>query len=209
MLALRTSINSVMEQNNFQIQVGLAQLSPDGQRLVTYSDSEGKSRLYNLSGTEIAQYEGSFRGFGEDSQRLVTYSYSDRKSRLYNLFGTQIAQYDGNFREFSEDGQRLVTTLRDQDISRVYSVSGILLAEFSGSVFDVSNTRRFLPDSLGFTPDGQHLLTRSSDGYIHLWRLDNGLDDLLERGCTLAQEYLRNHPEETRAQFCLSNYKDS
>jgi WD40 repeat protein len=94
----------------------------------------------------------------------------------------------------------LITTIADENISKVYDLSGNLLAEFSGSVFD--NQDRRLSQSLGFSPSDQHILTLSNDGYLQLWQLDNGLDDLLTRGCARVQVYLQSHPEEKRAGFC-------
>jgi hypothetical protein len=52
-------------------------------------------------------------------------------------------------------------------------------------------------------PDGQHFATISHDNYLRSYRLDNGLEDLLPRGCAWARSYLENHPEEKRGRFCL------
>lgn len=148
----------------------------------------------NVLGT--THFEGSYSSFSEDGQRLVTSSFSDNNtSRLYDLSGQLIADFEGSYSRFSEDGQRLVTTISDEDISHVYDTAGNLLAEFPGSVF---NQRR----QLGFTTDGNYLFTRTNDGFYHLWQLDDGLDDLLARGCDWVRPHLQANPEETRAAFC-------
>ena len=170
--------------------------SPDSQRLIIRSRSNGKIRLYDLLGKELAQFEGESYNFSPDGQNLLTFSHRERKSRLYDLTGTVLIEYENlAFQEFSPDAKRLITTVRDENISKIYDISGNLLAEFSGSV--VSGL-----DTLGFSPDNQHILTTSNDGYFHLWQLDNGLDDLLARGCARVQLYLQSHPQEQRAGFC-------
>ncbi|NJL41757.1 MAG: hypothetical protein HC899_37570 [Leptolyngbyaceae cyanobacterium SM1_4_3] len=141
-------------------------------------------------------FQGAFRGFSDDGQRLVSYSNADNTSRLYDLSGTELGSFQGAFRGFSDDGQRLVTSLQDEDISKVYDLSGNLLAEFTGSTFDSNPNRRLLRSSLGFSPDGQRLMTVSGDGYIRLWPIDNGLDDLLAQGCERLEGYFRANPEE-------------
>jgi WD40 repeat protein len=172
--------------------------SNDGQRLVSYSDEDRTSRLYDRSGTELASFQGAFHDFSNDGQRLVSYSEEDDISHLYDRSGTELASFQGVFHDFSNDGQRLVTSLQDEDISQVYDLSGNLLAEFTGSTFN-QNPNRSL--SLGFSPDGQRLMTVSGDGYIRLWPIDNGLDDLLAQGCERLEGYFRANPEE-RLEVC-------
>ncbi|ASC73754.1 WD-40 repeat protein [Halomicronema hongdechloris C2206] len=47
-------------------------------------------------------------------------------------------------------------------------------------------------------------MTLSSDGYVRLFRLDNGLDDLLARGCAWLQDYFNANPEkQAEAGICL------
>ena len=114
-------------------------------------------------------------------------------------------QFPGEFRAFSKDGQRLIATSIDEDTSRVYNLSGDLLAEYSGSTFDIWQWRHLFSRSLGFSPDGQHIMTLSNDGYVRLWRQDNGLDDLLVRGCTWLEDYFRANPgKQEELGICLT-----
>ncbi|MBD2001010.1 AAA-like domain-containing protein [Leptolyngbya sp. FACHB-541] len=196
MLALRTAVNSILEEWSFQGE--FRGFSDDGQRLVSYSNEDSTSRLYDLSGTELASFQGVFLGFSDDGQRLVSYSDEDSISRLYDLSGNELASFQGYFQGFSDDGQRLVTSLQNEDISQVYDLSGKLLAEFTGSTFDQNLYRNL---SLGFSPDGQRLMTVSGDGYIRLWTIDNGLNDLLTQGCERLEGYFRANPEE-RLEVC-------
>ena len=162
--------------------------------------SDDKSWLYDLSGQQIAEFEGSSPRFTEDGQRLVTSSDSDNKSRLYDLSGQQIAEFEGSDPSFTKDGQRLVTNILDEDISRIYDTAGNLLAEFPGSTFYQSQQLGY--QQLGFTSDGNYLFTRTNDGFYHLWQLDDGLDDLLARGCDWVRPHLQANPDEERAAFC-------
>jgi hypothetical protein len=169
--------------------------SEDGQRLVTSSDEANKSWLYELSGQLIEEFEGSSPSFSADGQRLVTFSDEANKSLLYELSGQLIKEFEGSSPSFSADGQRLVITILDEDISHVYDTAGNLLATFPGSV-------SIQDEQLGFTPDSKHLFTKTNDGDYHLWQLDNGLDDLITRGCDWVRPYLQANPEEERAAFC-------
>ncbi|MEM6449408.1 MAG: AAA-like domain-containing protein [Cyanobacteria bacterium P01_D01_bin.105] len=247
MLALRTTVNSVLETTVLSDSIaispitGARMISEDGNRLVTYSRSDDTSRLYDGQGTELNTLSGAPWRFSEDGNRFVTYSSSDDTSRLYDGLGTELNTLsgepwrfseDGNrlvtysssddtsrlyaintgkqignpfkgfFREFHPDGQYLVTTIRNENISHVYDLSGNLLAEYLGSVTDDQNQTES-DAALGFTADGKHLITISNDGYFHRWPLDDGLDDLLAKGCDWVRPHLQSNPEETRAQFCL------
>ena len=167
---------------------------------MAYSYSDSTNRLYDLSGNELGSFEGEFRGFSDDGQRLVAYSNNSKISQFYDWSGNpERAEFGGNFSEFHPDQDRLVTTVFDEDISRIYDRAGILLAEYPGSVFGNKS-------SLGFTPDGNHLLTLTNDGYLHLWQLDDGLDDLLTRGCNYVRPYLLANPDVRPDHPCRANY---
>ncbi|MBE9177265.1 PD40 domain-containing protein [Oculatella sp. LEGE 06141] len=149
-LALRTAVNSVLEPNVFPLGSDTS-FSPDGQHLIIHSRSEKRSRLYDLSGNQLAEFEGFDASFSPDGQRLVTSSFPGNGSRLYDLSGNLLAEFKGLDASFSPDGQRLVTSSFPSNSSRLYDLSGNLLAEFEG--FDAS-----------FSPDGQQLVAFSSIG---------------------------------------------
>ena len=178
--------------------------SADGQQIVTYSYSDNRSWLYDRSGKELATVEGSSPSFSADGQRFAVYSHKEQLSRFYDLSGQSTGlELKGDFSEASSSQQYLVTTVSSEDISLVYDATGKLLAEYPGSVFFDSGSW----SDLGITPDGTRLITRSDDGFHHIWQLDNGLDDLLARGCEWARPYLQaNRDTETRAAFCLTDY---
>jgi len=84
MLALRTSVNSVMEENSFASERDRVELSPDGQRIITFfrflDSNNYKSRLYDLSGREVVEFDGKFKGFSPNGQRLLTVSTTDNRA---------------------------------------------------------------------------------------------------------------------------------
>ncbi|MEL7226346.1 MAG: WD40 repeat domain-containing protein, partial [Cyanobacteria bacterium J06576_12] len=161
-----------------------------------------KTRLYDVSGNELAALEGNFRSFSDDGQQFAVYSSKEQRSRLYSLSGQPTGvELKGRFSEFSPNQQYIVTVVASEDISLIYDTAGNLLAEYPGSAFGGRG------DDLGFTPDSSQLITKSNDGLYHIWQLDNGLDDLLARGCEWAKPYLQaNQETETRAAFCLTDY---
>ena len=82
---LRKSTKSVLETIAFEGYFG--GFSEDGQRLVISSSSDGRTRLYDLSGQELASFEGYFGGFSEDGQQFAVYSPKRQISRFYDLSG--------------------------------------------------------------------------------------------------------------------------
>ncbi|MBD2054840.1 AAA-like domain-containing protein [Oculatella sp. FACHB-28] len=182
-----------------QFQGSFLGFSKDGQQLMIYSYEDNINRLYDLAGNELVSLGRLFRGFSENGQRLVTYSFADNTTHLHGLSGNELVPpLQGEFGGFSNDGQRLVTSLQNENTSQIYDLSGNLLAEFTGSTINQTFHRDL---SLGFSPDGQRLMTVSGDGYIRLWPIDNGLDDLLAQGCERLEGYFRANPEE-RLEVC-------
>ena len=143
--------------------------------------------------TEQASYEGDFRGFTPDEQGLLTYSSSDGKIRLWSLSGEEQASYEGYFRGFTPDGKALYTD-SDYGTTTLWSLSGQLLAEFTGRM-----TTNFYEDFDRFSDNGQYLITSLDNTTHRIWRLDNGLDDLLARGCNLLESYFTANPDQREA----------
>ena len=228
LLALRVTTNTVTEQGSYEGY--FLGFTPDEQGLLTYSDSDGKSRLWSLSGEEQGSYEGEFRGFTPDEQGLLTDSYSDGKIRLWSLSGEEQGSYEGEFLGFTPDEQGLLTdsysdgkirlwslsgeeqgsyegefrgftpdgkalyTDSDYGTTTLWSLSGQLLAEFTGRM-----TTNFNEDFDRFSDNGQYLITSLDNTTHRIWRLDNGLDDLLARGCNLLESYFTANPDQRQA----------
>jgi WD40 repeat protein len=173
----------------------------EGDRLV--ANSIGSRYLYD----EVCNCWHELKG--NDVVSSVTEDYilvdsSEKEySRLYNSSGQFLKDLKGGFPRFSANGKQIATTSQSEDISRIYDLSGNLLAEYPGSLPPSYKDSLYFGSSLGFTPDGQRFVTISKDGYLRIYRFDNGLDDLLARGCAWARTYLENYPEEKRGRFCL------
>lgn len=138
LLVLRTAVNSMMQQAEFQGDA--AQFSPDGQHIATV---DGMTvRLYDLTGKQLGQYQGSFipvpeladrampPSFSPDSQQLLDGSPLSPTSRLFDLAGHLQAELQGTSPSFSPDGTFILTTT--DNTTRLYDRTGNLLAQFRG-----------------------------------------------------------------------------
>ena len=171
----------------------------DGQRFVTYSGSQDKSWIYDERGELLKQVEGNFRAWREDGQRFVTYSGRQEKSWIYDWFGNQVAPValQGTFQALSSGNNRFLIASPKEDVSRIYDWSGNLRIEIFGGNGQFRTRRgRGSVQEFQFSPDDSKVMTISNDGYIRIWNLDNGLDDLITQGCTWLEDYFRSHPEE-------------
>lgn len=153
--------------------------TPDGQGVITYANSEGRSYVSQLNGTEPKALSGKFQGFAPSDQQIIT--YSQNHSHLYDLNGTLIARLDGLLRWGTPDGQYLVTETGNGRSFNLYSVDGTLKAEYEGAfrgfslytpqLITTDRTRSYLYNFDGtvastfdgefqeFSPDGKSLVT--------------------------------------------------
>lgn len=173
--------------------------TPDGQGLVTNyytGDSPPAVYLWSLAGEKLASFEGSFASFTPDGQGLVTRQIVDgqRSARLWNLNGEEQASFAGSFRNFIPNRQGLITDFGNDTIL-LWTFQGELLAEVTGFV----NVRPGVwSDETGFSDDGRFLITAlagfNQPPRYRIWPMDNGLDDLLSRGCNLLSSHFRANP---------------
>lgn len=108
------------------------------------------TRLFDLSGKELAQVEGRIYQFSPDRQRLLTLSSDLQFHYLFDVSGTRLLQFRANTAQFSPDGQRMVTTFRG--VTYLYDAMGQELAQ--------------LPESRGisiFSPNSQRLILLADD----------------------------------------------
>ncbi|WNZ23590.1 hypothetical protein HJG54_12500 [Leptolyngbya sp. NK1-12] len=147
-----------------QFNRNIAEFSPDG-RLLAVVDG-GTNYLYDASGRELAQLPGRFLGapiFSPDSQRIV--SFAEDSTYLLNAAGQQIAQIQGPFRKvllgngFSPDSQQFVMCQRLEPCF-LFNASGQLLTQLEG-------------EFIGFSPDGQKLITSDGDSNNPILNLYN------------------------------------
>jgi WD40 repeat protein len=200
LLVLRTAVNSMMQQAEFQGDA--AQFSPDGQHIATV---DGMTvRLYDLTGKQLGQYQGSFIPvpeladramppiFSADSKQLLDGSPASPTSRLFDLTGRLQAELQGGEPSFSPDGTFILTTT--ENTTRLYNRMGNFLAQFQGKdvrfnrdlqqilTVDANLVRRydvrgkqlgqFQGTDPSFSPDGNYVaLTRTDDPSVWLYEL--------------------------------------
>jgi WD40 repeat protein len=169
------------------------QFSPDRQIIATTSE-DNTAKLWNLQGQELATLTGHqgvvlALSFSPDGQLIATTS-ADKTIKLWNRQGQELKTLKGhtgevNAASFSPDGQVLATACEAAYIY-LWSRDGELLQVLGGHPSGIR--------SLSFSPDGQTLASSDATGNVVLWHVDlhSNLDQLLDRGCQWASDYLNN-----------------
>jgi len=170
---LQKILDDIHERNQFpchQDEALSLSFSPDGENLAT-AGKDGTTRLWNLSGQQLAQFKGHTGkvysvSFSPDGQYLAT-AGKDGTARLWHLSGQQLAQFKGHTGEvysvsFSPDRQYLATAGEDGTV-RLWNLSGKQLEQF--------NTRQGEVYSVSFSPDSKSLATTGKDTTARLWNL--------------------------------------
>jgi WD40 repeat protein len=175
--------------------------APDGQGLVTKhrgDDGQGLVHLWSLDGEKQASFEGSFASFTPDGKGLVIHGIVDGQgaTQMWNLSGEEQASFVGDFRGFIPNKQGLITD-SGHETTILWSFDGYPLAEVTGVVS--GEPEMFLRDT-GFSEDGRFLITAPENvnrvSSYRIWPIDNGLDDLLARGCGLLSSHFRANPSQ-------------
>ncbi|NEO97290.1 MAG: TIR domain-containing protein [Symploca sp. SIO2E9] len=176
--------------------------SPDGQ-IIAIANDDGIVKLWDRQGKEIADLKGHKASvyqvsFSPDGHTIATAS-EDNTVKLWEQQGKEIATLKGHTAavwevSFSHRGQMLATASNDKTV-KLWHRDGRLITTLSGHTNEVY--------SVSFSPDGKTLASASSDSRIILWNIENlNLDELLERGCTWVQDYLKNNPNAKDKKLC-------
>ena len=177
-----------------------AQFSPDGTRILTYSNGT-TVRVWNAAdGSEIAVLRGHtlavrFAAFSRDGSRIVTTS-DDKTARVWNAAdGKEIAVLKGHMdsvssASFSPDGMRVVTASDDKTARIWDAADGREVAVLSGH----SGFMR----SASFSPDGARIVTASDDKTARVWSAVDGREILKLQGHTAAVLSATFSPDGTR-----------
>ncbi len=98
------------------------------------------TRLFDLSGKKLAQFEGRRYRFSPDGQRLLTESsYGLGRFYLYDISGKKLLEFEGRTAEFSPDGKRLLVLMSGKDYFQLCDAMGRRLAQLPGTVFTITN----------------------------------------------------------------------
>ncbi|NEO85368.1 MAG: hypothetical protein F6J87_14125 [Spirulina sp. SIO3F2] len=171
-----------------------AELSPDGQTIVTVSGdtNDSTARVWGLRGQELATLRSNNDNwvtgaeFSPDSQYIVTTSVTTSfgsTARVWNVMGNEIATLHGHAgalraAKFSPNSQYIVTASIDRT-AIIWNLAGETITTLKGHDGWVTGAE--------FSPDGQSIVTASDDGTARLWNL---------KGEELAT--LRGHEDEVR-----------
>ena len=174
------------------IAVEWSAFSPNGTKVLTYKD--GISYMWNLSGKELARFQGQASIFSPDGQRVATSGVGTYPSSLWNLYGKKLAQFQGFAPIFSPDGTKILT-LSGSGNASLWNLAGNQLAEFQGT---------YHSSIFRFSPDGKWVFTYNyDDAVLYLYPVE-GLDELLNRSCNWLRDHLINSPDasESDRQMC-------
>ncbi len=150
--------------------ISQANLSPDGQLIVTASDDK-TARLWDVNtGQEVVQLIGHEdevwdAQFSPKGERIVTAS-KDNTARLWRVNGFAISILKGHQKavyhaEFSPDGELVVTASKDKTARLWDAKTGQPVAVLEGHQHAVRYAT--------FSPDGQFVVTASFDKTARLW----------------------------------------
>ena len=164
--------------------------SPDSSMIASASKDKVVN-LWSWDGTLLYSFDGHSAEvfcvcFSPDSQSIATGSM-DQSVKIWSVDGTLLKTLNGHSAEvksvcFSPDGNSIVSAGEDTAV-QFWSTDGTLLRTFNGHTGTVK--------SICFTPNSKILISASADATVAMWNLD--LDNLLMRGCSWLQQYLKSN----------------
>ena len=180
--------------------VNSVSFSPDGKTIASASNDR-TVKLWSIEGTELntlkkhtsSVNDVSFSPEGE----LIASASADNTIKLWNKDGTLRTTLYGHLGRvtsvrFHPDGYTLASASADNTL-KFWSLDGNVLRTLEGNRSSVN--------SVSFSSDGKTIASASDEKVVILWNFD--LNDLLVRGCSLLNDYLKNSqanikPEENR-----------
>ncbi|WP_373693626.1 CHAT domain-containing protein [Limnofasciculus baicalensis] len=171
-------------------QVTAVSFSPDGKRIVTASD-DNTVKLWQQDGKlikTVAKHSGGISDvtFTPDGKTLATAS-TDGVVKIWQEDGKLLSTLQGhtnriNSLSFSPDGQILASGSADGTV-KLWSLQGKSIKTLKGNNGSILGVT--------FSPDGKTLASATDNNTAILYNLDP--EDLLQRGCDLAKDYLQTN----------------
>lgn len=161
-------------------------LSYKADKIVT-GDADGNINIWQDKLGLIATVKGHKQAINQvifsPDHTIIASASQDGTVKLWNqeliLFGILPHHAAITSLIFSPDSEVLVTGTSDGKVNFWHREGGLLKS---------INAHKKAVATLNFRSDGKMLISTSKDGQIKRWNLD--LDDLLQRGCILAKDYL-------------------
>jgi WD40 repeat protein len=146
-----------------------AVLSPDGSKMLTWSQLGNTAKLLDMKGTSLADLNEHTHSvtsavFSPDGTKILTTS-KDYTAKLWDLEGKLLVDLKKHTDSvscavFSPDGTKILTA-SDDSTAKLWDLKGNLLADLNKHTDDVL--------SAAFSPDGKHIFTVSKDGTVKRW----------------------------------------
>jgi WD40 repeat protein/tetratricopeptide (TPR) repeat protein len=165
--------------------------SPDSQMIASASDDQ-TVKLWQRDGSLIktfSPHDGWVLGVSfSPTDHLIASASWDNTVKLWRQDGTLLKTLLKGYSDsvsavtFSPNGEMLAAASWDSTV-KLWSREGKLIKTLNGHTGAVLG--------VSFSPDGQTLASASDDNKIILWNLN--LNDLLKRGCSWVNNYLKNN----------------
>ena len=178
--------------------------SPDSQSLASTSNDQ-TVKIWNVQNgqnlhTIEAHLNGGLAVAYSPSGKQIASAGKDGKLKLWNsqtgLLEQVISVDDSSWIygiSFSPDGKAIATANADKTVKIIDLASGELLKTSSGHTAEVY--------AVSYSPNGKTIVSASRDNTLKLWNAETlNFNELVQRGCTLLDNYLEYTPTVTLEQ---------